>query len=84
MATHASAEKRQRQNIKRRERNRAARSTIKTLVKKVKAAPNKEEGSKHLIAVISLLSKAAHKGTLHAKNASRNISKLTQFVNRLG
>lgn len=84
MADHVSALKRQRQNEKRRERNRATRSTIKTLVKKVKASANKTEGLKNLTAAVSLLSKAGHKGIFHAKNSSRNISRLTQFVNRLG
>ena len=83
MATHASALKRQRQNEKRRVRNRAVRSTLRTLMKKVKKAANKQEALGHLQAAVSRLSKAAQKGVLHRNTANRNISRLTQFVNHL-
>lgn len=83
MADHASALKRQRQNEKRNARNRATRSKIKTLVKKVEKAANKQEGQKSLQLVISCISKAAQKGVFHKNTAGRKISRLTRLVNKL-
>lgn len=83
MADHASALKRQRQNEKRNARNRATRSKIKTLIKKVEKAANKQDGLKTLKEAISCISKAAQKGVFHKNNASRKISQLTRLVNKL-
>lgn len=84
MATHKSAEKRDRQSKKRRERNIADKSTIKTKVKSVLSAvesKNKEASVKALQDVIPALDKAAVKGVIHRKNASRKISRLTKKIN---
>ena len=86
MATHKSAEKRDRQSVNRRERNVAAKSAIKTKVKSVLSAvadKNKENSANMLKAVIPALSKAGVKGVIHKKNASRKISRLTKKVNAL-
>ncbi|MBI2340790.1 MAG: 30S ribosomal protein S20 [Deltaproteobacteria bacterium] len=83
MATHASALKRQRQNEKRRARNRTVKSALKSLIKQVKSAKSKANAAPHLQSAISRLSKAAQKGIIHKNNASRHISRLTQFVNHL-
>ena len=86
MATHKSAEKRDRQSKVRRERNVAAKSAIKTKVKTVLAAVdsnNKETSAAALKATASDLAKAASKGLIHKKNASRKISRLTKKVNAL-
>ncbi|MCX5848839.1 MAG: 30S ribosomal protein S20 [Deltaproteobacteria bacterium] len=86
MATHKSAEKRDRQNKKNRKRNIAAKSAIKTKIKAVIISvdsKNKENSINALKAVIPTLSKAGVKGIIHKKNASRKISRLTKKVNAL-
>ncbi|MFO7569861.1 MAG: 30S ribosomal protein S20 [Smithellaceae bacterium] len=86
MANHKSAEKRDRQGKVRRERNIAAKSAIKSKVKTVLAAvetKSKENASSTLKAAVPALAKAASKGLIHKKNASRKISRLTKKVNAL-
>jgi small subunit ribosomal protein S20 len=86
LATHKSAEKRNRQNKKLRTRNVAAKSAIKTKVRTVIESvdsKNKEISLKALKSVIPALAKAAGKGLIHKKNASRKISRLTKKVNAL-
>ena len=86
MATHKSAEKRDRQSKVRRERNVAAKSAIKTKVKSVLEAvegKNKDNAVNALKVTVPSLSKAAAKGLIHKKNASRKISRLTRKVNAL-
>ena len=86
MATHKSAEKRDRQSKKRRERNIAVKSAIKTKVKAVITAvegKKKKNSASALKAAIPALNKAAVKGIIHKKNASRKISRLTKKVNAL-
>jgi len=86
LATHKSAEKRDRQSKVRRERNIAAKSAIKTKVKAVLAAvesKNKENSANALKSTVPALAKAAAKGLIHKKNASRKISRLTKKVNTL-
>ncbi len=86
MATHKSAEKRDRQSINRRERNVAARSAIKTKVKSVLSAlesKSKENSESALKSAIPALAKAGVQGVIHKKNASRKISRLTKKVNAL-
>jgi len=86
LATHKSAEKRDRQSKVRRERNIAAKSAIKTKVKSVIAAvesKNKETSANMLKATVPALAKAAAKGLIHKKNASRKISRLTRKVNAI-
>jgi small subunit ribosomal protein S20 len=86
LATHKSAEKRSKQAVKRQERNTAIKSKIKTNVKTVLSAV---EGKDQTGAVNSLgkaipeIAKAAAKGIIHKKNASRKISRLTKKVNTL-
>lgn len=83
MANHPSSLKRQRQSEKRRVKNRAVKSTIKTTTKKVRATTTKSAGLAELTTAISKLAKAASKGVIHKNTASRKISRLAQFVNRL-
>ena len=86
MASHKSAEKRATQGEKRRLRNTAVRTGVKSAVKKVLsavAAKDKEESKVTLAAAIPQISKAAAKGILHKRNVSRKISRLTKKVNAL-
>lgn len=86
MANHKSAEKRVRQNEKRRKINRANRSKLRTQIKKLRAAialHDKEQGSSLLNPTISLIDKAVNKGIIHKNTAARYKSRLTKHVSNL-
>ena len=80
----ASAKKRARQSIKPRARNKSVISNLKSSVKAYKAALEAGEDTKDLLLrkVISLYDKAAAKGVIHKRNASRNISKISKTINK--
>ena len=80
MANHPSAEKRNRQRLRRRERNVAQMSKMRTQVKKVQGdlSDGKKPGKDSLQEAIRLLDKAAQKGIVKRKTASRKISRLTR------
>ncbi|HVS02352.1 MAG TPA: 30S ribosomal protein S20 [Thermoanaerobaculia bacterium] len=85
MANTKSAEKRMRQNAKRRERNRAARSTMRTEIKKVRTALDQGEldiAVQQLPRTVEIIDRAAHKGVIHANAAARTKSRLTRAVAR--
>lgn len=87
MANHKSALKRVRQNVKRRARNRHVLTSMRTLIKRVRAAieaGNSEEAKANLADAVRHLSRAADKGVIHRKQASRKIGRLTRAVNNLG
>ncbi len=68
------------------ERNKAAKSRVKTFVKKVYAAidaGDKAAADAALKDAISEISKAASKGIYHKSTASRKISRLTKAVNKI-
>jgi len=86
LATHASALKRARQSEKKRLRNASIKSALKTQAKKVLQAvesKSTDEARKALSAAIPALQRAAGKGVLPKKTASRKISHLTKKVNSL-
>ncbi len=74
--------KRVRQSKKRRMRNRAVKSKISTLTKKLEEALTKNDGPedavKYLRDVTRELDKASSKGILHRKTTSRQISRLSK------
>jgi small subunit ribosomal protein S20 len=85
MATHRSAEKRARQALKRRTRNRAAKSEVRTLIKSVRAAVERGDGEgaqRELRSAERALRKAASKGAIEKKKASRSVSRLARSVHR--
>jgi len=86
LATHPSAEKRDRQNKKRKIRNAAVKSQTKTEIKKVLAAVDEQDrdsSEKALKSAIKVIKKAGSKGVYHKNNASRKVSRLTKKVNAL-
>ncbi|WP_136807551.1 30S ribosomal protein S20 [Desulfosediminicola flagellatus] len=86
MANHKSAEKRNRQALLSRARNRINKSQMKTELRKVNEAiiAGSEDDAKSALQVaISVIARTASKGTIHKKNASRKISRLTKRVNRM-
>jgi len=80
----ASAKKRARQSIKRKARNKSVISNLKSSIKAYKTALDSGEDTKDLLLrkVISLYDKAAAKGVIHKRNASRNISKISKTINK--
>ena len=85
MANHKSALKRNRQNLKKNERNKGYRTLVRTLSKKVRTeaeSVNKEQALKELKVAEKVIAKVGGKGILHARAASRKISGLTRLVNR--
>ncbi len=86
MANHKSAMKRNRQNQLQRLRNRANKSKMKGVAKKVVEALELKAGDQAreaLKAAIPVIEKTAVKGSIHKKNASRKVSRLTKRVNAL-
>jgi small subunit ribosomal protein S20 len=86
VANHKSAGKRNRQAQVRRLRNRMNKSKMKTVIHKldeVVVAGSVDEAKEALRLAISVVAKTASKGTIHKKNASRKISRLTKRVNAM-
>lgn len=86
MANHKSAEKRNRQAQIHRLRNRVNRSKMKTVIKTLNEAieaGSVEDAKSALVVAVPVIAKTASKGSIHKKNASRNISRLTRRVNAL-
>ena len=83
MANHKSAKKRAKQSQVRRARNRSVKTALKTLEKKVRAAKDagSEDKEELMRKTQSAFHKAAKKGVLHQKTASRKISRLFKYVN---
>lgn len=87
MANTKSAEKRNRQNVKARERNRAHRSTLRTAIKKLRAAVSSGDAAKAqelLPTTLGVIDKTAQKQVIHANTASRYKSRLAKKVAALG
>jgi small subunit ribosomal protein S20 len=86
VANHKSAEKRNRQSIVRRLRNRTNKTRMKNAIKVVNAAieaGSLEDAQTALSSAIPVIAKTASKGTIHKKNASRKVSRLTKRVNKM-
>ena len=86
MANHKSALKRDRQSKVRRLRNRINKSRMKNAVNQVEealVAGTEDKAREALQEAASIIQKTASKGSIHKKNASRKISRLTRRVNRM-
>jgi small subunit ribosomal protein S20 len=87
MANHPSAEKRNRQRIKRTETTRSVRSTTRTAVRKAREAiaEGKPDAAKAQVLAASVaLAKAAKKGVLHPRAASRTTARIAGALHRIG
>ena len=85
MAIHKSVIKRQRQADKQHLVNKAARSALKTVAKKVElaAAEKKVDAAKEaLVKAMKAYDSAASRGVLHKSTASRKISRLSKRSTR--
>ena len=86
MANIKSAKKRILTSAKKAAANKAVKSSVKTAIKKVHKAVeagDKEAASAALIAAEATIDTAASKGVLHKNNASRKVSRLSSFVNKI-
>jgi small subunit ribosomal protein S20 len=86
LADHKSALKRARQNEQRRIRNKTTKTKVKNIVKDVRLAVGKESNEtvlNKLNQAQSIIDKAAKKGTIHKRTASRKISRLAGLVNSI-
>lgn len=87
MANHASAEKRNRQRIKRTVRNKTIRSSVRTAVKRAReaiATGDASAASEPVALASRALARAASKGVLHSNMASRTISRIQSQLAKLG
>lgn len=87
MATHKSAIKRQKQDIKKHERNKSVKSMLKTLSKKVETAveaKSADSAKDALVKAMKAYDKAASAGVIHKTTASRKISRLSTKVGKIG
>lgn len=86
MGVHASAIKKDRQALRRRQHNRTMMATLKTAIKKVRTAVTARDGAgakQALADMVPTLSRAASKNLIHRNRASRLVSRLTRHTNRL-
>jgi small subunit ribosomal protein S20 len=86
VANTKSAMKRIRQSEKRRLRNAAVRSTVRTSVKGARAAiegGQVDQARENLLRTIQVLDKAVTKGVIHKNAAARKKSRLTRQLNAL-
>ena len=83
MANTRSAIKRMKQSEKRRQRNRAARSTIRSTVKSARAAlaSNPADAKAAVQDAIRTLDRAVTQGVLHRNTAARKKSALARKLN---
>jgi small subunit ribosomal protein S20 len=83
MAQHKSAEKRARASKRRAEQNKAWKSRMRTALKRVTSAKEKDRAAEELRKAKKLLDQLAAKGVIHRNKAANNKSKLTRYVNSL-
>jgi small subunit ribosomal protein S20 len=87
LANHPSAQKRNRQRVKRTLRNRSIKSAVRTHMKTVRAAIDAKDAKaaqEALAQATVAIDQAASKGALPKKSASRKVSRLASQVHKLG
>ena len=85
MANIRSAEKRNRQSIKRTAQNRVVRGNARTALKRARQSlsNNTSESRENVLTAMQALDKAASKGVLHPNNAARRKSRLMKALNKM-
>jgi small subunit ribosomal protein S20 len=86
VSINRSAEKRERQNRKRRLRNRSTKSTMKTAIRKFNeavASGDVESASATLATSLKLIDSTASKGVIHKNTANRKKSRLQLRFNKM-
>ena len=82
MANIKSQIKRNRQTVKRTERNKAVRSELKTRIKSAVSTNGDDDGAAALRLAVKRIDKAAAKGVIHPNKAARTKSRLMHKLNR--
>ena len=83
MANTRSAQKRNRQSVKRRARNLSVRNNVKSMVRKAREAiiaGDPAKAKEALRVATRVLDRASTKGVLHAGNAARRIARLAHML----
>ena len=86
MANIKSQIKRNKQNDKRAEKNKAVRTSLKTSTKKARTAVASGDGEAATVQVLETsrqLDKAASKGIVHKRTAARRKSRLAKAANKV-
>ena len=83
MPQHKSAAKRVRQNERRKLRNRGQRSRMRTMMKKVRTATDKDEATELLNQTKALLDRLASKNIIHKNKAANYKRELDRHVQSL-
>jgi small subunit ribosomal protein S20 len=86
LANHKSAAKRARQSLVKAASNTTTLSSVRTWEKKLRKAIDSKDtkvARELLSTVMSKLDKAAKKGVIHARNASRKISRLSSRISSM-
>jgi small subunit ribosomal protein S20 len=82
MPNNAAAQKRMRQEQKRRLHNRSVKSLVKTQITKARNAVALDENAEESVrAAVRELDRAAKKGVIHPNNAARRKSRLMKQLN---
>jgi small subunit ribosomal protein S20 len=84
MANHPSAQKRNRQRVKRTLRNKGVTSAVRTTLKKARTAisDGDKAAAEKVRDAVSALSRAASKGALHKKAASRTTARIRAALHK--
>jgi len=83
MANHQSAIKRIRSSKKRQVRNKYQAKTMRNALKAIRSITNKQEASKELPSVMSMLDTLAKKNLIHKRKAANLKSGLMKSINAL-
>ncbi len=83
MPNSKSAAKRLRQSLVRRDRNRARRTRMRTIIRKLRAAESYDSAKAMLPEVFSVIDKTAKTGVVHKNTANRQKSRLSQLVEKM-
>jgi small subunit ribosomal protein S20 len=84
MPQHKSAEKRVRTSIRKRDRNRAYKSRMRTMIKKLRTTTDKAVAAELYKDVSSMLDRVSTKGIVHKNFAANKKAKLAKLVQSLG
>ncbi|MDY0151063.1 MAG: 30S ribosomal protein S20 [Candidatus Cloacimonas sp.] len=82
MPQHKSPLKRMKTDKKRAARNNYVKRTIRTLTKQLQTEPTVEAKENMLSKLYSQLDKAAKKGVIHSRTASRRKARLAEVLNK--
>lgn len=83
MPHHKSAVKRVKTNAKARARNVAARTRVRSAVKAVRAAKQRDEALSAYRTAVSILDRTAAKGVIKKEAADRHKARLARFAEKL-